>query len=175
LELLHQLVPDAAVIAVLLNPDNANVELERNETEAAARALGLQLIMLRASTEREIDDAVTSLVQQRAAALYVTGDAFFGLQREQIAALASRHAIPTSASGRFQVEAGILMSYGANRVDSSRQFGVYVARVFKGEKPADLPVMQPTKFEFVINLKTAKALGLTVPNAIQLLADEVIE
>ena len=175
LELLHQLVPDAAVIAVLLNPDNANVELERNETEAAARALGLQLIMLRASTEGEIDDALASLVQQRAAALYVTGDAFFGLQREQIAALASRHAIPTSASGRFQVEAGILMSYGANRVDSSRQFGVYVARVFKGEKPADLPVMQPTKFEFVINLKTAKALGLTVPNAIQLLADEVIE
>jgi putative ABC transport system substrate-binding protein len=175
LELLHQLVPDAAVIAVLLNPNNANVELEKNETEAAARALGLQLIMLRASTDREIDDAVASLVQQRAAALYVTGDAFFGLQREQIAALAARHAIPTSASGRFQVEAGILMSYGANRVDSSRQFGVYVARVFKGEKPANLPVMQPTKFELVINLKTAKALGVTVPNAMQLLADEVIE
>jgi putative ABC transport system substrate-binding protein len=175
LELLHQLSPNATVIAVLLNPNNANVELELNEIQVAARALGLQLVLLRAGTEREIDAAFASLVQQRAAALYVSGDAYFTVRRQQIVALAARHALPTSASSREQVVAGVLMSYGASREDSSRQFGNYVARVLKGEKPADLPVMQPTKFELVINLKTAKAIGVTVPNAIQLLADEVIE
>jgi putative ABC transport system substrate-binding protein len=175
LELLHEIVPSAGVIAVLLNPNNANAELEFNETEVAARALGLQLIVLRASTEREIDAAFADLVQQRTAPLYITGDAYLGLRGEQIAYMALRHGIPTSGSTRQHVAAGILMSYGGNRLDSSRHFGSYVARVLKGEKPADLPVMQPTRFELVINLKTAKALGLDIPAKLLALSDEVIE
>jgi putative ABC transport system substrate-binding protein len=175
LELLHELLPKAAVIAVLVNPNNLNTELELNETEIAARTLGLQLIVLRASTEREIEAAFADLVQQRAAALYVGADGFLGSRSEQIAYMALRHAIPTSRSSREHVLAGGLMSYGANRRDSSRQFGRYVGRALKGEKPADLPVMQPTKFELVLNLRTAKALGLTVPPMLLALADEVIE
>ena len=160
---------------MLLNPNNANAELELNETQVAARALGLQLILLRAGTEREIDAAFANLVQQPAAALYVSGDAYFTVRRQQIVALAARHALPTSGSSREQVVAGVFMSYGASRVDSSRQFGNYVGRVLKGEKPADLPVLQPTKFELVINLKTANALGLTISRDLLLIADEVIE
>jgi putative ABC transport system substrate-binding protein len=160
---------------MLLNPSNANAELELNETQAAARALGLQLIVLRAGTEREIDAAFVNLVQQRAAALYVSGDAYFGSRSEQIAYTALRHAMPTSRSSREHVVAGCLMSYGANRLDSSRQFGNYVARILKGEKPADLPVQQPTKFELVLNLRTAKALGIEVPAKLLALTDEVIE
>jgi putative ABC transport system substrate-binding protein len=175
LELLHQLVPNAAVIAVLLNPNNPIAELELNDTQVAARSLGLQLLVLRASTEREIDAAFENLIQERAAALYVTGDAYLGSRREQIAYMALRHAVPTAFGARTQAAAGGLMSYGANREDSVRQFGIYTGRVLKGERPADLPVQQPTKFQLVINLKTAKALGLTVPNSMQLLADEVIE
>jgi putative ABC transport system substrate-binding protein len=175
LQLLHELVPNAAVIAVLVNPNNLNAELELNETEIAARTLGLQLIVLRASTEREIEAAFADLVQQRAAALYVGADGFLGSRSEQIAYMALRHAIPASRSSREHVLAGGLMSYGANRRDSSRQFGRYVGRALKGEKPADLPVMQPTKFELVLNLRTAKALGLTVPPMLLALADEVIE
>jgi putative tryptophan/tyrosine transport system substrate-binding protein len=175
LEVLHELVPNARVIALLLNPNNANVELEQNETEAAARALRVQLIVLRASNEREIDAAFATLLQQRAAALYVSGDSYFGSRSEQIAYMALRHGIPTSRSSREHVAAGCLMSYGANRNDSARQFGLYAGRILKGEKPADLPVVQPTKFELVLNLRTARALGLEIPAKVLALADEVIE
>jgi putative tryptophan/tyrosine transport system substrate-binding protein len=175
LELLHELVPNAAVIAMLMNPSNSNAEADLNDTEVAARSLGLQLLVLRASTESEIDTAFTSLVQQRAGALFISADVYLGGQREQIAYMALRHAIPTSFSNRIGAEAGGLMSYGADRSDSSRQFGLYTGRILKGEKPNDLPVVQPTKFELVINLKTAKALGLTVPILLLGRADGVIE
>ena len=175
LELLHELIPSATVIGLLLNPNNANAALELNETEVAARALGSQLIVLRASNEREIDMAFTELVQQRVTALYVSADLYFFSRRDQIVALAARHGIATSHANRESVTAGMLMSYGGDRLDTSRQFGVYTGRILKGEKPADLPVMQATKFEFVINLKTAKALGLDVPPALLARADDVIE
>jgi putative ABC transport system substrate-binding protein len=175
LELLHQLVPNANIIAVLLNPKNAIIELEKNEMQEAARALGLQLVILQASTGHEIDGSFANLVQQRAGALLVGGDVLFNDRREQIAELAARHAVPTSCADRQEVVAGGLMSYSASIIDTFHQAGKYVGRILKGEKPADLPVQQPTKFEFVINMKTAKALGLTVSNSMQLLADEVIE
>ena len=175
LDLFHRLVPNATVIAVLLNPKNANVELERHQTEEAAHSLGLQLVSLQATSEREIDEAVGSLIQQRAAALIVSGDTTFNGRREQIAELALRHNIPTSCPYRDQAAAGCLMSYGANISETQRQAGNYVGRILKGEKPTDLPVQQPTKFELVINLKTAKTLGLTIPPGVLAIADEVIE
>src|SRR5207248_3265664 len=136
LDLLHELVPNAAVIAVLVNPNNANAELELNEIQVAARTLGSQLVVAQASTEREIDAAFENLVQRHAAALFVAGDAYFNNnRRDQIAALAARHALPTSSASRENVVAGMLMGYGANREDSSRQWGRYVGRVLKGEKP----------------------------------------
>ena len=175
LDLFHRLVPGAVVMAVLLNPNNANVELERSQTEEAALALGLQLISLEATNEREINEAVGNLTRQRVAALIISGDVIFYSQRQLIAELALRHDIPTSCPFRDQVVAGCLMSYGANPSVTQRQAGNYVGRILKGEKPADLPVQQPTKFELVINLKTAKALGIEVPNALLLVADGVIE
>jgi putative ABC transport system substrate-binding protein len=175
IELLHQFVPNASAVAVLLNPKNLNFEPEKNETQEAARALGLQLVLLRASTEREIDEGFANLSQQRAGALLVSGDVLFSDRREQIAELAARGAVPTCFANRLQAVAGGLMSYGARNTDTFRQAGNYVGRILKGEKPADLPIQQPSKFEFVINLNTAKALGLTVSNSMQLLADEVIE
>jgi ABC-type uncharacterized transport system substrate-binding protein len=174
-ELLHQLAPDAHVVAVLLNPGNANFELEQKEAGEALQALGLQPLMLQARDDAGIDAAFASLIEQHAAALLVSGDAFFGGRRQKLAELALRHNIPTSCPYREQAVAGCLMSYGANPSDTVRQLGTYVGRILKGEKPGDLPVQQPIKFEFVINLKTAKALGLTVPPSILLLADEVIE
>jgi putative ABC transport system substrate-binding protein len=175
LELLHQLVPGAAGVAVLVNPGNTNAELELNDAQVAARTLGLHLIVVRASTEREIDTAFANLIQQRAASLLIAGDAFLLSRREQIAALALRHAVSSSFPDRDYAAAGGLMSYGADRKDAYRQAGVYVGRILKGEKPGDLPVVQPTKFELVVNLKTAKALGLTIPESFLLRADEVIE
>jgi putative ABC transport system substrate-binding protein len=175
LELLHQLVPNANVVALLLNPKNLNVELEKKETQEAAHALGLQLVLLQASTEREIDESFANLAQQRAGAVLVSGDVLFSDRREQIVELAARHAVPTCFANRVQAVAGGLMSYGVANTDTFRQAGNYVGRILKGEKPAELPIQQPSKFEFVINLKTAKALGLTVSNSMQLLADEVIE
>jgi putative ABC transport system substrate-binding protein len=175
MERLHDLLPDAAVVAMLLNPNNANAELELNDAELAARTLGLKLIVFRATTEHEIDMAFASLAQQGASALLVAVDAFFGNRMAQILALAARHAIATCVGGTRDVAAGGLMSYGVNRLDTNRQFGIYTGRILKGEKPADLPVIQPTKFEFAVNLKTAKALGLTVSRDILLLADEVVE
>jgi ABC-type uncharacterized transport system substrate-binding protein len=172
-ELLHQLVADAKVFAVLLNPKNANVELEKSDTQQAIRALGLHLVLVQASTEDEIDKSFADL--QGATALLVSGDARFDDRRRQIAELAVRRAIATCFPYREQAVAGGLMSYGADITDTFRQAGNYVGRILKGEKPADLPVQQPTKFEFVINLKTAKALGLEVPASVLARADEVIE
>ena len=174
-ELLHQLAPDARVVAVLLNPGNANFELEQKEAGEALQALGLQPLMLQARDDAGIDAAFASLIEQHAAALFVSGDAVFGARRQKLADLALSHGIPTSFYNREQALVGGLMSYGASIPDTARQVGTYVGRILKGEKPGDLPVQQPTKFEFVINVKTAKALGLTVPPSILLLADEVIE
>jgi putative tryptophan/tyrosine transport system substrate-binding protein len=173
--LLHQLVPDSKVFATLLNPKNANIELERRDTQEAALALGLNLIIVQASTAREIDDSVASVFQQHAGALLVSGDAFLLNQSDQIAKLGMRYVLPTCFAFRESAAAGGLMSYGADRNDTWRQVGNYVARILKGEKPGELPVQQPTKFELVINLKSTKALGLTLPPTLLALADEVIE
>jgi putative ABC transport system substrate-binding protein len=176
LGLLHDLMPKAVRIAVLVNPANATVaEITLREIPEAARALGLQVQVLNASTSREIEAAFATLVRDRADALFVAPDVFFTSRRVQLATLAARHAIPATYGIREYVEVGGLMSYGADVVDAYRQLGVYTGQILKGAKPADLPVLQSTKFEFVINLQTARALGIEVPNSIQLLADEVIE
>ena len=175
LELLHQLVPNANVIAVLLNPKNLNVELEKKETQEAARALGLQLVPVQASTEREIDDLFANLAQQHVGGVLASGDVLFSDRRQQIAELAVRHTVPTCFAGRLQVVAGGLMSYGARNTDTFRQAGNYVGRILKGEKPADLPVQQGTKLELYINAKAAKALGIAVPLPLSGRADEVFE
>jgi len=175
LELLHEVVPTAATLALLVNPTNPNVETLSRDLHAAARTLGLELQVLHASTEREIDTVFATLLQLQARGLVIGHDAFFNSQNERLAALALRHAMPTIYQFREFAAAGGLMSYGTDLADSHRQAGVYVGRILKGEKPADLPVQQPTKFELVINLKTAKALGLTVPPSLLARADEVIE
>jgi putative ABC transport system substrate-binding protein len=173
--LLHQLVPDSKIFATLLNPKNANIELEKRDTQEAARLLGLELVIVQAGTAKEIDESVASIFQQHAGPLLVSGDAFLLNQSDQIARLGMRYMLPTCFAFRESTAAGGLMSYGADRNDTWRQVGNYVARILKGEKPGELPVQQPTKFDFVINMQTAKALGLEVPVALQLLADEVIE
>jgi putative ABC transport system substrate-binding protein len=175
LELLRELVPKAATVAFLTNPSNPNAVFSLQDIQAAARTLGLQLGVLRAASQREIDAAFTALAQQRPDALIIDPDAYLTSRREQIVALEAHLAIPAAHSPRDWAVAGALMSYGTNTSDSYRQAGVYAGRILKGEKPADLPVMQPTKFELVINLKTAKALGLTVQDNLIALADEVIE
>ena len=176
LGLLHDLVPKAVRIAVLVNPANASTaEATLRDIPEAARAIGLQIQVLNASTSREIEAAFATLVRDRADALFVAPDGFFTSRRVQFATLAARHAIPAAYSNREYVEAGGLMSYGTDILDMYRQAGVYTGQILKGAKPADLPVVQSTKFEFVINLQTARALGLEVPNSLQLLADEVIE
>jgi putative ABC transport system substrate-binding protein len=173
---LHDLVPKAVRIAVLVNPANATIaEIMLRDIPEAARALGLQIQVLNASTSREIEAAFATLVRDRADALFVAPDAFFASRRVQFATLATRYGIPAAYSSRESVEAGGLMSYGADNMDMYRRVGVYVGQILKGAKPADLPVLQSTKFYFVINLQTARALGLEVPNSLQLLADEVIE
>ena len=176
LGLLHELVPTARRVAALANPGNATVTLSMlNALETAARALGLQIQSYNAGTSQEIDTAFAALVRERADALFSLPDSFLESRRAQLAALALRHALPAAYGARTYVEAGGLMSYGASITDSHRQAGVYTGRILKGEKPADLPVLQSTKFELVINLKTARALGLEVPLHLQQLADEVIE
>ena len=176
LELLRELVPAAARVAVLVNPANAaNTEATLRDVEAAARAMGLQIQVLNASTSREIDAAFATFVRERPDALFVGSDAFFTSRRVQLANLAARHAIPATYASRDYAEAGGLMSYGANIADAFRQVGVYTGRILKGAKPADLPVVQSTKFELVINAQTARMLGLTVPPSLLARADEVIE
>jgi putative tryptophan/tyrosine transport system substrate-binding protein len=174
-DLLHELVPKAAVVGVLLNPKNPNSDFELSDLQSAARSRGLELVVARADTESAIESAFASLVRQQAAALVVEPDSFFLDRREQLVALAARQAIPTIYSRREAPAVGGLMSYGTNFVDVYRQAGIYVGRILNGTNPGDLPVMQPTKFELVINLKTAKALDLTVPERLLATADEVIE
>jgi len=175
LELLRELSPKATVIGLLVNPTNPRSELVVQQIEEAARALGLRLHVLKVSAEGELDSVFASLVQLGVGALLVAQEPSYMRWREQIIALAARHAIPATYGQREYPAAGGLMSYDASVADSFRQVGVYVGRILKGEKPADLPVMQPTKFELVINLRTAKALGLSVPDKLLALADEVLE
>jgi putative ABC transport system substrate-binding protein len=176
LGLLHELVPKAVRIAVMVNPANASTaEATLREISEAARALGLHIQVLNASTNREIEAAFASIGHDRADALFVAADAFFASRRVQFATLAMRYAIPMAHATRETVEAGGLMSYGTDNVDMFHQVGVYTGQVLKGAKPADLPVVQSTKFEFVINLQTARALGLDVPPSLLARADEVIE
>jgi len=175
LELLRELVPSASGIAIISNPKNPNAEDHLNDVQAAARAIGQQTDVFRASSENEIDTAFAGLVRRGDGALLVTDDPFFSVRRSQIVALAARHAVPTIYYARDFTAAGGLISYGSGAGDNYRLAGIYVGRILKGAKPADLPVIQPTRFELVINLKTAKALGLTVPLTLQASADEVIE
>ena len=175
MELLREFLPGAKVIGALLNPNRPNPAVQLKGVQVAAQAVGWQLVVLNATTERDIETAFSALVQQRADALLVTADPFLTRRSEQIAALAARHAIPTVYPWRDSVPIGGLISYSTSLSDAYRQAGLYVVRILKGEKPADLPVLQPTKFELAINLKTAKALGLTVPPTLLARADEVIE
>jgi putative ABC transport system substrate-binding protein len=175
LSLLHELVPNAAVIALLVDLNVLNAASYVSEVQSAARALGLQLVVLNARTPGDVDIAFASLVRERAGALVVGAGAFLVSWRNQIIALAARHAIPAIYGFREYSADGGLISYGNDIPDAFRRAGVYTGRILKGDKPADLPVEQATKFELIINLKTAKALGLAVPSSMQLLADEVIE
>jgi putative ABC transport system substrate-binding protein len=175
LGLLRELVPQASVIAVLLNPNAPDIQARLADVHEAAHTALQQIHVLHASTERELDTAFATVSHVRAGALVVGADAFFNSRRDHVVALAARHAIPAIYEGREYALAGGLASYGTSLADGYRQVGIYTGRILKGEKPADLPVMQSTKFELVINLKTAKALGLDVPLHLQQLADEVIE
>ena len=176
LELLHELLPDARRIALLVNPTNPGIAQNVIEqSQVAARRLGLEIVVLKAATEGDIESSVATAVQQQAAALSIAPDAYLLSRSRQIASFALSHRLPTMGITREQVSAGILMTYGPNLVDSYRQAGVYVGRIIKGDKPASLPVMQPTKFELLINTTTAKAIGLQVPYKLLALADEVIQ
>jgi putative ABC transport system substrate-binding protein len=174
LELLSELVPKATTFAILLNPQSQD-EPERSEMQTAARTLGRRLVFATATREADINAAFVAALRQGAGALLVSPDPFFTSRRVRIVELATRHALPTMYGWREYVVAGGLMSYGASLTDAWRQVGIYTARILKGDKPADLPVQQPTKFELVVNVKTAKALGLTIPPSVLLRADQIIE
>jgi putative ABC transport system substrate-binding protein len=175
LALLHELVPHAAVIAMLVNPTFAGTDAITDDMQAAARALGLKLNVLKASSEHDLEAAVASIGQLGAGALVVASDPFFFGRHDRVVTVVAHHAVPAIYQFREFAAAGGLMSYGTNLADAYRQVGVYTGRILKGEKPGDLPVVQPTKFELVINLKTAKTLGLDVPSTLLAIADEVIE
>jgi putative ABC transport system substrate-binding protein len=175
LELLHELVPHAAVIAMLVNPTFAGTDAITDDMQAAARALGLKLNVLKASSEHDLEAAVASIGQLGAGALVVASDPFFFGRHDRVVTVVAHHAVPAIYQFREFAAAGGLMSYGTNLADAYRQVGVYTGRILKGEKPGDLPVVQPTKFELVINLKTGKTLGLDVPDKLLARADEVIE
>jgi len=175
LELLRRLVPKATIIGLLVNPNNPDTEAERRYVQAAAQAIGQQLLILDVTSDRDIESAFATFVQRGAGALLAGGGAFLNSHRERLVELAGRHALPASYGWREATVAGGLMSYASSITDAYRQAGIYTGRILKGEKPTDLPVMQSVKFEFVINLKTAKALGLDVPAQLIALADEVIE
>ena len=175
LALLHELVPKAVRVAVLVNPANTSPDSPFRDVQEAARTIGLQIQVLNAGTIGEINTAFATFVRERPDALFVAPDALFTGRRVQLVNLAARERIPAVYAQRVSVEVGGLMSYGTDIADMFRQVGIYTGNILKGDKPADLPVLQSTKFEFVINLQTARALGLEVPNSIQLLADEVIE
>jgi putative ABC transport system substrate-binding protein len=174
-ELMHELVPKAAAIAILVNPDNPNSESIVKMVKEAGEGVGRSLVVVTGSSDREIESAYATVIERGAGGLIVAADPIFNDRRKQIVALSARHAIPAIYEWREFAELGGLMSYGSSITDTFRQIGIYVGRILKGEKPADLPVQQPTKFELVVNLKTAKTLGLDVPTAILLRADEVIE
>ena len=176
LAILHELVPGAARVGVFINPSDApRAEILRGEVQAAARDIGVQLQILYPSTSREMEAGFAALVRDRADALFVGPDPFFNGRRVELANMAARHAIPTAFAAREYVDAGGLMSYGTSLADMFRQVGIYAGRILKGAKPADLPVLQSTKFELVINLRTARILGLEVPPTLLARADEVIE
>jgi putative tryptophan/tyrosine transport system substrate-binding protein len=173
--ILHDLLPKASVLGVLINPNNWRHQVDADEVEAAARTLGLGVHIAKAGTEGDLDAAFTGLVQRHAQALVIAGDAFFFRVSTKLVAFAEQHSLAAIFGSREFADAGGLMSYAASLAEAHRQAGIYVGRVLKGEKPGDLPVMQPSKFELVINLKTAKALGLEIPPNLLALADEVIE
>jgi putative ABC transport system substrate-binding protein len=175
LGMLRELIPNAALIGVLVNPTNEGAAAETKDLQEAARALGIELHVPSASTDGDLDTAFANLVQRRVGALLIGNDSFFISRREQIVAMAASRAIPTMYFVREFAVAGGLISYGTSNADAYRLVGVYVGRILKGEKPGDLPIMQPTKFDLVINLKTARALGLNIPPTLLALADEVIE
>jgi putative ABC transport system substrate-binding protein len=175
MEFLRELAPHADVFATLTNPKNPNAAISTKEAQDAARALGKEIDVVHASSESEIDQAFAMMTQRKVGALLIAPDGLFIFRAAQIAALTTRYAIPASHERRAFPNAGGLISYGASQADGMHLAGVFVGRVLKGENPSNMPVMQPTKFELVINLKTAKALGLTVPDKLLVAADEVIE
>ena len=175
LEMLHELVPKARAIAVLVNPKNPTHFVGKAPWQTFADAIGVPIESVSASTESEFEPAIASLAEKQVDALYVVADTLFGSYRERLSAVLARHAMPAMFTIREATVAGALISYGANYASALRQVGIYVGRILKGEKPADLPVLLPTKFDLVINLKTAKVLGLTVPNTLLAQATEVIE
>src|SRR5262245_46864049 len=176
LELLHEVLPGATRIAVLVNPNNPGIMRDNiQQSEAALRRLGLEMLVVKAGSETDVESAVAVAMQQQANAISIAADAYLLSRSRQIAFFALRHALPTLSEAREGVAAGLLMSYGPSQAESFRQVGLYVGRILNGEKPADLPVLQPTKFDLVVNLTTARALGLKIPESFLLRADEVIE
>ena len=175
LQVLRELAPRVTVVGMIANPDNPNTKSDLQDMQLAAQPLGVQILVANANNERELHTAFASLVDQRAGALIVSPDPFFSSRREQLVALAAHHAVPTIYEFREFVAAGGLVSYGTDITEAYRQAGVYAGRILSGEKPGDLPVQQSTKFELVINLKTARTLGIGIPPTLLALADEVIE